>query len=42
MSWHEETENTTHPLEVRELENYYDELKQYQWTPAPSALYNMV
>ena len=36
-SAHVEYSNTTHPEEVRELENYHDVLEKYQWEPAPPA-----
>ena len=39
---HIEYPNTTHSEEIRSLENYHDILEKYQWTPAPSTLYNIV
>jgi hypothetical protein len=33
------TENTTIPENVRELENYYEELKWFSWEPAPYSAY---
>lgn len=36
-SWHEETNDTVHSQAVRELENYYDELQTFEWTPVPAA-----